>query len=106
MSESWFYFLILCLRFDDNDSRDKEDKFAPIQEAWKIFVNSCTKAYQPRCYVTIDEQLLGFRGKCLSRVYTSSKPDKYGMKIVAICDAKTYTLYVWRNSLHRQNNRK
>lgn len=93
ISESRFNFLLLCLRFDDKDSRDKEDKFAPIREAWKIFIDSCTKAYQPGCYATIDEQLLGFRGKCPFRVYISSKPDKYGMKIVAICDAKTYYMF-------------
>ncbi|KAG6465263.1 hypothetical protein O3G_MSEX015034 [Manduca sexta] len=92
ISESRFNFLLLCLRFDDKDSRDKEDKFAPIREAWKIFIDSCMKAYQPGYYATIDEQL-GFRGKCSFRVYISSKPDKYGMKIVSICDAKAYYMF-------------
>lgn len=93
MSESRYNFLLLCLRFDDKDSRDKEDRFAPIRELWMIFINSCRESYQPREYVTIDEQLLGFKGHCPFRVYISSKPDKYGMKIIAICDAKTYYMF-------------
>lgn len=93
MSESRYQFLLLCLRFDDKDSRHKEDRFAPIREVWTIFINSCKESYKPSAFVTIDEQLLGFRGKCPFRVYISSKPDKYGMKVVAICDAKTYYMF-------------
>lgn len=33
---------------------------------------------------------LGFRGKCPFRVYIGSKPDKYGLKIITMCDARTY----------------
>lgn len=93
MSDSRFRFLLLCLRFDDKDNRDREDKFAPVRTIWNIFIDKCRISYEPHTYVTIDEQLLGFRGKCPFRVYIQSKPDKYGIKVIAICDAKTYYMF-------------
>lgn len=90
IGESRLKFLINCLRFDDKTVRDRSDKFAPIREIWSIFINNCTKSYTPHSYCTIDEQLLGFRGKCPFRVYISSKPDKYGIKVVCMCDSRTY----------------
>ncbi|GBP69880.1 PiggyBac transposable element-derived protein 4 [Eumeta japonica] len=41
----------------------------------------------------IDEMLAAFRGKCFCRVYLKSKPAKYGLKIMCLCDAKTHYLY-------------
>ncbi|PSN34708.1 hypothetical protein C0J52_21188 [Blattella germanica] len=90
MSESRFRFLINCLRFDDKERRNYEEKFFPIRGLWASFIDKCTSAYTPHEYLTIDEQLLGFRGNCPFRVYISNKPDKYGMKIVTMCDARTY----------------
>lgn len=90
MSETRFRFLISCLRFDEKTVRNREDKFSPIRNIWEIFISNCTKYYTPHSYCTIDEQLLGFRGNCPFRVYISSKPDKYGIKIVTMCDSRTY----------------
>lgn len=90
MGESRFCFLINCLRFDDKGSRNQNDKFAPIRDIWTAFISNCTRYYTPHEYCTIDEQLLGFRGKCPFRVYIASKPDKYGLKIITMCDSRTF----------------
>ena len=37
-------------------------------------------------YVTINEQLIPFRGRCGFRQYMPKKPDKYGMKLFFIYD--------------------
>ena len=37
--------------------------------------------------------LVAFRGKCSFRQYIPSKPTKYGIKIHAMCDAKTFYVY-------------
>lgn len=34
--------------------------------------------------------LLAFRGRCPLRQYLPSKPAKYGLKILATCDSKSY----------------
>lgn len=43
--------------------------------------------YIPGSEVTIDEQLLGFTGRCPFRMYIPNKPDKYGIKFPMMCDA-------------------
>lgn len=92
MSRERFDFLLNCLRFDDKSTRNDrkaQDKFAPIRELWEMFIQICRDSYKAGSYVTIDEQLLGFRGRCPFRMYIPSKPNKYGLKILMLCDAKT-----------------
>jgi hypothetical protein len=80
-------FLIQCFRFDDKSMRNKEDPFVHIRGLWSRFVENCTAYYSPSIHCTIDEQLLSFRDRCPFRVYIPNKPDKYGIKIVMICDS-------------------
>lgn len=92
MTERRFQFLIVCLRFDNKQTREerkKETKLAPISEIWDIFVQNCISSYRSSSYVTIDEQLIGFRGKCPFRMYIPNKPNKYGIKLVMMCDNST-----------------
>ncbi|XP_071201069.1 piggyBac transposable element-derived protein 4-like [Salvelinus alpinus] len=49
--------------------------------------------YNPGPNVTVDEQLMAFRGRCPFRQYIPSKPAKYGIKIWAACDAASS--HVW-----------
>ena len=93
MSQTRFEFLLLCLRFDDKSTRmerKSEDKFAAIREVWELFISYCRKYYTPSTYCTVEEQLLGFRGRCPFRVCIQNKPDKCGIKITTLCDAKTF----------------
>lgn len=96
MSEKRFLFLLVNLRFDDLETRNDRtqfDKLAPIREVFDAVVNNYKTAYTPFEFVTIDEKLEGFRGRCSFRQYIPSKPNKYGIKIFAMADSKTfYTL--------------
>lgn len=92
LSRERFLFLTYCLRFDDRETREErraQSKLAPIKEVWGAFVSNCTENYKPSSYCTIDEQLVGFRGRCPFRVYMNNKSNKYGLKIVMICDNAT-----------------
>lgn len=92
MSRSRFNFLINCLRFDNRETRKKRQegtKLAPISEIWNEFVENCRQAYNPGSYLTIDEQLIGFRGRCPFRMYMPSKPNKYGIKLIMMWDSST-----------------
>lgn len=56
-------------------------------------MENCIKLYEPSSKMTVDEQLLGFRGRCPFHIYIKSKPDKYDIKIVMLNDAETaYTV--------------
>lgn len=39
--------------------------------------------------MTIDEQVLAFRGSCLFRIYSPNKPAKYGIQIDLVCDVRS-----------------
>lgn len=93
MSKMRFRFLSLCLRFDDEPNRDREDRFSPIRELWEKFIQNCQNCYNLSGTTTVNEQLLSFRGRCKFKMYMKAKPDKYGMKIVTLNDAKTYYLF-------------
>jgi len=80
------------LRFDDLNSRNQRlqfDKLAPIREFHTQFVKNCQNIYSISEFVTIDEMLVSFRGRCGFIQYMPQKPAKYGLKIYALCDART-----------------
>ncbi|CAH2000087.1 unnamed protein product [Acanthoscelides obtectus] len=96
MSEQRFRFLLRCLRFDninDRNMRKELDKMAAIREVFELFTNNFEKYFSPSEYLTIDEQLLAFRGRAAFRQYIPNKLSKYGIKTFALVDAKTaYTM--------------
>ena len=84
--------LLACLRFDDKNmrsARKEEDPLAPIREVWDRFERSLKRHYTPRSFLTIDKQLVPFRGRCKFRMYIPNKPDKYGLKIYWLCESDT-----------------
>nr|CAH7712309.1 unnamed protein product [Callosobruchus chinensis] len=86
-------FLLQCLRFDNiftRQNRKATDKFAPIREVWELFVSNCKNSYCVGEYVTLDEMLFSFRGRYPFRVYIPNKPSKYGIKVFALVDARTF----------------
>ena len=88
-----FRFLLKCIRFDDVMSRQqrrKNDKLAAIRDLMDTFNENCKKNYCVGEFVTLDEMLLSFRGRCSFRMYIPSKPCKYGIKVFALVDAKIY----------------
>lgn len=92
-SEQRFNFLLSTLRFDDKETRRQRrftDKLAPVREIWEIFIKNCVTNYEPSSNCMIDEQLVSFRGRCPFRIYMKNKPDKYGLKILMLNDAKTF----------------
>jgi len=87
MSRERFKWLIKHLRFDNKDTREvrkQTDKAAAISDVWNSFAQNCSDSYIPGECCTIDEHMVGFRGRCPFRMYLPSKPDKYGIKIFAV----------------------
>lgn len=96
MSKNNFKIITRVLRFDNKVTRQERratDKLAPIRDLWEKWIINLNVIYSPGENVTIDEQLVSFRGKCPFRQYMPSKPAKYGIKIWALCDSKTNYAY-------------
>lgn len=69
---SEFKLLMKFLCFNEKSTRQnrkKNDKLAAVRILWYLFVSFVEKNnYQPAPYCAIDEQLLGFRGRCPFRM--------------------------------------
>lgn len=79
------------IRFDDKRTRalrQETDHMAAFRYVWDCFLDNCRRRFIPSDCVTIDEQLVPFRGRCKFRQYMPSKPAKYGIKIFWMCDAR------------------
>lgn len=89
MSLQRFKFLLRCLSFDDVSSREARravDKLAPIRDIFDNFKRNCIQHYSLSEFVTTDEKLEGFRGRCSFRQYMPNKSAKYGLKLFAMVD--------------------
>ena len=93
MSKNRCFQLLNTLRFDNKDTRRRRqetDKLAPINEVLDLHLANLQKYYVPGASLTVDEQLIPFRGRCSFIKYIPSKPAKYGLKLFWICDSETY----------------
>nr|XP_047137391.1 piggyBac transposable element-derived protein 4-like [Hydra vulgaris] len=92
MQRDRFVNLRRWIRFDERETRNQrrfEDKFAPLRNIMEMFTTKCKSNYNPSAYLTVDEQLVTFRGRCPFKMFIPTKPGKYGMKIWILCDAET-----------------
>ncbi|KAL7369940.1 hypothetical protein ABVT39_013743 [Epinephelus coioides] len=79
------------IRFDDRRTRAlrlETDHMTAFRYVWECFLDNCRRRFIPSDCVTIDEQLVPFRGRCRFLQYMPSKPAKYGLKIFWMCDAR------------------
>ena len=109
-SEKRFEFLIRCIRMDNRDSCTGEYRFEYCRALWDELMANCKNNYNAGPNVTVDEQLIPFRGNCKFRMYIANKPAKYGIKIFMVCDSKSlYCLngipYLGKNSVDKANLR-
>lgn len=84
------------LRFDDRISREerkKDDPLAAISSIFDGFVKNCQENFCISEVACVDEMLVGFRGRCKFKMYIPSKPNKYGLKVQCLTDAKSGYLY-------------
>ena len=93
MSKNRVFALLSALRFDDKDTRrlrQQRDPLAPISDILKVHSANLLRYFVPGATLTVDEQLIPFRGRCSFIQYIPSKPAKYGLKLFWICDSETY----------------
>ena len=93
MPKCRFIALTRFMRFDNKKTetaRRAADKLAPIRNLFSEINTLLLRYYTPSEYLIVGEQLVPFRGRCPFRQCIPSKPDKYGMKIFWICDAKSF----------------
>jgi hypothetical protein len=89
MSLQRFKFFLRFIRFDDRQHRNKSDRLAPIRYVFERFTKQLPRHFIPSENLTIDEQLVPFRGRCSFVQYMPKKPVKYGLKFWVLSDANS-----------------
>ncbi len=85
MSSKRFLFLLRCVRFDDKHTRSdrqRVDRLAAVRILLETFVTNCKSSYTPSEFLTIDEKLVPFRGRCSFIQYIPKKPSKIWAEII------------------------
>lgn len=107
MSLNRFKVIMKFLRFDDKKTRKdrrQRDKLSAFREIWEMFLSRCRMCYSLGPNGTVDEMLVGFRGRCPFRVYMPSKPNRYGIKIWVLADSETCYFYNAQIYLGKEGN--
>ncbi|XP_057696551.1 piggyBac transposable element-derived protein 4-like isoform X1 [Corythoichthys intestinalis] len=92
MAHRRFMEINRMLRFDDKllrPQRHHANKLSPISDLWNSWNFRLQKMFNVGRDVCVDDQLIAFTGRCSFKQYMPSKPAKYGIKIWALCDART-----------------
>ena len=58
----------------------------------------------PKAYLTVDEELLGYRDQIPGLTYIPSKPQKYGLKIFGLAEAASGFALNAKLHIGRENN--
>lgn len=74
----------------ESTSTSVREKLAPIRNIYEKWNQNLKFVHKPGKNITIDEQLVPYRGRCPFRQYIPSKPAKYGIKIWVLCDSKSW----------------
>jgi hypothetical protein len=90
MSMERFLQIKSALRFDDPRRRNRQDTLAPVRNIVYTFNDKLRRLYVPGQWLTIDEQLLEFHGRVQFQQYIASKPGKFGIKVMWLCDAENF----------------
>lgn len=88
MSLSRFHEISRALRFDDKlqrPARHRDDKLAPIRSLWEMWTHRLPLLFNPGKDVTVDEQLVPFKGRCRFRQYMPNKNSQVWTKNLGDC---------------------
>ena len=96
MNRQRFQDVLRVPRFDDVEYRRQhrsDDKLEPIRECFDLWVNTLQDGNIPGSMLTVDEELVTFRGRCPSKQCIPSKPGRYEIKFWILSDSKSSYVY-------------
>ncbi|XP_049961626.1 piggyBac transposable element-derived protein 4-like [Schistocerca serialis cubense] len=100
MSSARFSVILNCLRFDNPDDRELRKVSDPAAGTTNIlhkFNENSQRSYILGAHATVDEMIIGFRGRCKFKTYIPSEPAKCGQKLQ--CFANSRTNYIFNTYL-------
>lgn len=68
------------------------DKLVVVRTMMEYIQEKCQTVYIPREFLSLDEGMLGFRGRLLIKVYQPNKPTRYGIKFYFLTEDEGYVV--------------
>ena len=92
MSRNRFEEIKKCIHFSDNSKAPKRDEEG-FDKLYKIRplldkIRACFNAIPMDNFLSVDEQIIPFKGTSCIKQYMPSKPNKWGYKFFVMCDSK------------------
>jgi len=90
MSRNRFQLIQRYLHFNNNNAAGtNKDRLYKIHIILDIVVNNFRTNYIPDREISLDEGMLGWRGRLRFRVYNARKITKYGILVQMVCESST-----------------
>lgn len=90
MSRRRWMSIMQFLHFCDNSAPPNNDKLRKLRPLIELFVNRFQTVYMPSQRISIDEELVAWKGRLAFRQYIPSKRARFGVKIFALCEDSGY----------------
>lgn len=109
MTLSRFYKLRQMLHFVDNtislSEINNEDVFWKVRPIFDAVLSRC-KQLELEGLLSVDEQMVPFKGKHVEKQYIHNKPTKWGIKIFALCGVSglIYDFIIYQGKKKKKQN--
>ena len=101
LSRNRFQLILKFLHFNDNTNHIPRgqvghDKLFKLRPFLTMLITNFQQMFTPFKYISVDESMIGFKGRISFLQYLPKKPKKWGMKAWALCDSKTGYTWNWK----------
>ena len=87
-SRNCFEQIFWLLHVSKDDPNYSGEKINKVNDVLEILICNFQQSSAPGRNVSVDETMVGFRGRFAAKQYMPSKPNKYGMKAFTLADSK------------------
>ena len=101
MSRNRFELILKFIHFNDNEhqiprDQPEHDRLFKIRPFLSSIIKSFQQAFIPDQYLSVDESMIGFKGRLSFLQYMPKKPQKWGMKAWVLSDSRTGYTWNWK----------
>ena len=95
------FSLLKFLHLNDNSKYVKKGQpghnpLSKVRRFLDPLIKNFQEDYHPSCKLSIDESMIGFKGRLSFFQYLPKKPTKWGMKAFVLADSRNRYTYNWR----------
>ena len=72
------------------------DRLYKIRKVSSMFVNNWKRCFYPAREISIDECIIGFKGRTFLKQYNPKKPHKWGICVWSVAESKSGYTYAWQ----------